>query len=117
MDTIMGGYGNAGSRETIKEAFGGALSEVFGIEDRAKGKVIIMNIVQNRDPEFGEGGRMKNRAVRQFFSNAAPWFLRWFESTDAAGDDGFWQTDVMQSVYEDKKTSKKKEDDKKDTEF
>jgi hypothetical protein len=117
MDTIMGGYGNAGSRETIKEAFGGALSEVFGIEDRAKGKVIIMNIVQNRDPEFGEGGRMKNRAVRQLLSNAAPWFLRWIESTDAAGDDGFWETDVMQSVYEDKKISQKKEDDKKDTEF
>jgi DNA-dependent RNA polymerase auxiliary subunit epsilon len=117
MDTILRGYGNAGSREAIREAFGGALSEVFGIEDRARGKVMIMNIVQNRDPEFGEGGRMKNRAVRQLLSNAAPWFLRWIESTDAAGDDGFWETDVMQSVYEDKKISQKKEDDKKDTEF
>jgi hypothetical protein len=97
-ESVISGFGNAGTRSMTVEAFRGPLAAALGVEEE---QVTIANIIRNRDPLFGDGGRLADGPVRQFLNRRAGGVLRWFESTDAAGDDDFWETAVPQTIYKD----------------
>jgi hypothetical protein len=97
-ESVITGFGNAGTRSMTQEAFRGPLAAALGVEEE---QVTIANIIRNRDPLFGDGGRLADGPVRQFLNRRAGGVLRWFESTDAAGDDDFWETAVPQTIYKD----------------
>jgi len=97
-EAVVQGFGNSGTRSMIQEAFRGPLAAALGVEEE---QVMITNLVRNRDPNFGDGGRLADGAVRQFLSNRAPSVLRWVESTSAAEDDDFWESAVTQTIYRD----------------
>lgn len=97
-EAVVQGFGNAGTRSMIQDAFRGPLAAALGLEDE---QVMITNILRNRDPLYGDGGKIGDGKVRQFLSRRAPGVLRWVESQTSAQDDDFWETAVTQTIYRD----------------
>jgi hypothetical protein len=106
-EAVVQGFGNAGTRNMVQDAFRAPLAAALGVEDD---QVVIASILRNRDPLYGDGGKLADGRVRQFLSRRAPSVLRWVESQSAAGDDDFWETAVAQSIYRDTGPTKPKKD-------
>jgi len=107
-EAVVQGFGNAGTRSMIQDAFRGPLAAALGLEDE---QVMITNILRNRDPLYGDGGKFADGKVRQFLSRRAPGVLRWVESQTSAQDDDFWETAVTQTIYRDTGPTQKSETD------
>jgi len=73
---------------------------------------MITNILRNKDPLFGDGGKLADGPVRNFLSRRAPSLLTWVESTSAADDGDFWESAVTQTIYRDTGAKKSMTDDK-----
>jgi hypothetical protein len=110
-EAVVQAFANSGTRSMIQNVFRGPLAMALGVEEE---QVMIANLVRNRDPLFGDGGKLADGPVRQLLSKRASGLLRWIESTSAAEDQDFWESAVTQTIYRDTGTKSSKTDDNAD---
>lgn len=97
-EAVLRGFGNRGTRGMIQDAFRGPVATALGVQPD---QVAITNLLRNRDPLFGDGGRLADGPVRKFLNNKAPGVLRWLESTTSADSADFWENAATQTIYRD----------------
>jgi hypothetical protein len=108
-EAVVKGFSNLGTRSEIIDTFRAPLASALGVETE---KVMITNILPNRDPLYGDGSKIGDGPVRGILSKTAPGLLRWVESTNAATDEDFWDTAMTKSIYKDTGPTKSKGDGK-----